>query len=555
MPNSGEVIVSLKLMRLLNLALLFASSTFVQAQEYTRADTLRGTLSAERACYDVNFYDLDIQVDSESRSISGSNTMEFKAVSTFDSLQLDLFENMIIDSILFGDSILSYRREFNAVFVQLGRPIVSGDKGRMEIFHHGEPTVAKNAPWDGGFVWKTDNNGKPWIGVACEGDGASLWWPNKDHLSDEPDSMRISVTVPDSLMAICNGNLESVDTLGSNFKYNWFISYPINNYNVTLNVADYAHFSDVHIQESGDSLQLDYYVLKDNLAPAKEQFLQVHQTLKSFENAFGPYPFPNDGYALVETPYLGMEHQGAIAYGNRFDKGYRGRYPADMDFDYIIIHETGHEWWGNSVSANDLADMWIHESFCTYSESVYVEDVYGYQKMLDYLAYQKGFINNRTAVQGPYGVNRSGNGTDQYYKGAWMIHTLRNVIGSDPLFKQILKELALNFRHSNVDAVDVIRFINDRVEEDLSGFFKQYLNVARLPVLEYRIKRRKFFYRWDAVEGFDMPVEIKMGEIDRMRINPTSEWATIEFKPKMLRQLEFRTDLFLFEPKRVSDKK
>jgi aminopeptidase N len=316
------------------------------SQTFSRADTLRGSLSEIRSCFDVAYYHLDIRLDTEKRFLSGSNEIRFTAASTFDSLQIDLFENMDIDSILFEGNNLEFNREFTAVYIQMGRTINSGEFASLKVFYRGSPTIANNAPWDGGFIWKKDFEGNPWIGVACEGDGASLWWPNKDHLSDEPDSMRISVTVPDSLMAVCNGNLISIDSLDKNLKYNWLVSYPINNYNVTINVADYVHFDDVHINANEDSLRLDYYVLRGNSEKAKVQFMQVHETLKCFESAFGPYPFFNDGYALVETPYLGMEHQSAIAYGNNFEKGYRGRFPAEMDFDYIIIHETGHEWWG-----------------------------------------------------------------------------------------------------------------------------------------------------------------------------------------------------------------
>ncbi|MFT4525571.1 MAG: aminopeptidase N [Bacteroidia bacterium] len=533
------------------LGLLLLSGFNAIGQDFTRADTLRGSLSEIRSCFDVTFYHLDIKLDIENQSLSGSNEIRFTATSTFDSLQIDLFENMEVDSIAFEGKALEYNREFTAVYVKMGRTIMKSEQAYFEVFYHGSPIIAKNAPWDGGFVWKKDFQGNPWVGVACEGDGASLWWPNKDHLSDEPDSMRISLTVPDSLMGVCNGDLISVDTLGADLKYNWLVMYPINSYNVTINVADYVHFDDVHINENGDSLRLDYYVLPDNLEKAKAQFKQVNETLKCFETAFGSYPFFKDGYALVETAYLGMEHQGAIAYGNKYEKGYRGRFTGDLDFDYIIIHETGHEWWGNSVSATDVADLWIHESFCTYSEAVFVECKYGYDKMLEYLIYQKEFINNNSPIQGPMHVNRHGNATDMYYKGSWMIHTLRNVLGVDHIFKPLLKELALNFFHQTVNADDVINFINGKTDDDLTGFFEQYLTVKEVPVLEYRVKRRKFFYRWRAIEGFNMPVELYMGEIDRFRINPTSEWASIEFKPKMLRSLKFRTDLFLFEAEKV----
>ncbi|MEM7040394.1 MAG: M1 family metallopeptidase, partial [Bacteroidota bacterium] len=341
-------------------------TVFSQVQ-FSRKDSLRGALRAERTCYDVHYYDLTVKVDPETQRIKGQNDIHFHAIADFETLQVDLFENMLIDEITYEGKKLEYRREFNAVFIDFPEPVRARKMGVLSIAFGGTPTVAARAPWDGGFVWKKDKNGKHWVGVACEGTGASLWWPNKDHLSDEPDSMAIHLIAPLGYKAISNGQLRSVKDLDVKWtQWNWFVSYPINNYNVTVNIADYAHIKDTYKNASGTH-NLDYYVLSYNEEKARKHFEQVKPMLRVFEDFFGEYPFWRDGYALVETPYLGMEHQGAIAYGNHYLPGYNGHDPLDLKWDYIIIHESGHEWWGNSVSCRDHAELWIRESFCTYS--------------------------------------------------------------------------------------------------------------------------------------------------------------------------------------------
>lgn len=524
----------------------------VSAQDFTLADTLRGTLSPIRSCFDVTYYDLILSVDVENQKLSGVNHIHFDAIAEFDSIQLDLFANMQIDSIVLNDKKLSFSRLHNAFFVSFPEKVKIGERRAISVYYQGKPIVAKNAPWDGGFVWKTDSDGNPWIGVACEGTGASLWWPNKDHLSDEPDSMRISCSVPNNLMCVANGDLVARNLKQDAMEWVWDISYPINNYNVTLNIADYAHFDNVYVNTSGDTLRCDYYVLKQNLEKAKSQFQQVGEMMDCFEEAFGPYPFYNDGYALVETPYLGMEHQSAIAYGNKFMPGYLGRYPGDMDFDYIIIHETGHEWWGNSVSMNDVADMWIHESFCTYSESVYVECKYGYEKMLEYLQYQKMFINNRSPIYGIYGLNHEGNGGDMYYKGAWMIHTLRNVMNNDSLFKATLKGIAQEFAYQTIDGEQIIEYVNQKAKYNFSPLFEQYLKHSDVPVLEYKWEKKELSLRWNAkAEGFRMPVIYSLGDIEKRVLVSNSEWSILPLSKKEFKDLSFRDDLMLFVSKSV----
>lgn len=474
---------------------------------FSHSDSLRGGLRPERTCYDVNFYDLNIKLNVADKSISGYNTMYFTANKKFDSLQIDLFENMVIDKIEHNEIPLIYRRDGNAIFVTMDKSILPKSKDKIRIVYHGVPIKAKRAPWDGGFVWAKDNDGKDWIAVACEGTGASLWWPCKDELSDEPDSMKITCTIPSDLQFVGNGMmLTDTKNIDSTRTTTWKVSYPINNYNVTLNIGNYMHFSDAyHSTEMTTDLALDYYVMPYNLEKAKKQFTQVKPMMACYEKYFGAYPFWNDGYALVETPYLGMEHQGAIAYGNKYKIGYDGRdfSGIGLDFDYIIIHESGHEWWGNSVSCKDLADLWIHEGFCTYSESVYVEELYGKKKAQDYIhAKQKG-VANKEPIQGKYGVNNEGAG-DMYNKSCLFLNTLRTVVNNDSLWFGMIHDFASKtFKLKNIDYNDVVRYFESRSRKSLRPLFEQYLKHPEIPTLIYKIEdKNKFmktiYYKWKA---------------------------------------------------------
>jgi aminopeptidase N len=539
-------------MRLLVLFCLCLLSVSAAAQEFTKADSLRGMLSPLRAAFDVHFYELDVEINPELRTIAGFNSIHFEAISDLETLQLDLFQVFTIDSIVYQKRKLEFSRAENTVFVRFKEQIKKGSKAAVQVFYHGTPIAAKSAPWDGGFVWSKDANGKHHIGVACEGFGASSWWPNKDHLSDEPDSMLMHYTGPNGLMCVGNGQLMNRKIDRELSRWTWKVVNPINNYNVTLNIGDFAHFQS-HYTSGSDSLALNYYVLRDNLQKAKEHFKQVQPMMAIYEEAFGRYPFWEDGYALIETPYAGMEHQSAIAYGNKYMKGYWGRFPSDMDFDYIIIHETGHEWWGNSVSMNDMADMWIHESFCTYAESVFVEGKYGYAKMLDYMRYQKYFIDNKSPILGVYGMNAEGNSNDMYYKGAWMLHTLRSVINDDAVFKPLLKAIAMEFRHQNIDGEELIQFVNRTLGKNMSPFFAQYLGQAKLPVLEYQVKGKKVRMRWNAATpNFAMPMEIVAPNGTNLRVEVgQNEWVTVEMEEKAPKTIAFREDKFLFEAVKV----
>ena len=523
----------------------------LQAQDFSRADSLRGALSSDRSWFDVHYYHLDLELNIQEKSISGSNTIAFSVLKSSNRMQLDLFANMSIDSVIYQGNICEVTREFNAFFVEFPKPLVKGSNDELTVFYHGIPRKAKRAPWDGGFVWKEDEQGLPWIGVACQGMGASAWWPCKDHLSDEPDSMRITCSVPENIQFVGNGHLEEDVFVDGRRISTWKVSYPINTYNVTLNVANYSHLEDVYL--SGiDSLALDYYVLKGNEDKARKQFEQVKPMLAIYEDLFGLYPFWKDGYALVETPYLGMEHQSAIAYGNQYLPGYLGRYPGDMDFDFIVIHESGHEYWGNSVSMNDLADMWIHESFCTYTEALFVEQLYGYDSMIEYLLYQRGFIDGRSPILGHRDVNDQGNHTDMYYKGSWMLHSIRNTIDNDSLWFSIIKGISYDFALENCDGVEIIDYVCEKAGMDLKPIFEQYLAYSKAPKFEYKLKHKsgglQLKYRWRTeVEGFNMSMKYKNSDGNWESLYPSTKWQIINIENLLGKSIQFSDHLYLVE--------
>lgn len=529
---------------------------FYQSYEFTAADTLRGALRPERSCYDVTFYDLSIRIDPEKQEIGGWVDIYFQTLADFSRLQIDLYQNMYLDSIVFEKKPLTFERQFDAVFVNF--PVQKeATSGQFRVYYHGKPTAANNPPWDGGFVWGRDRRNRHWIGVACEGDGASLWWPNKDHLSDEPDSMSIRVSVPKGLECIANGNLRDQVDEGKYERWEWFVSYPINNYDVSVNIANYTHFADTYQAEDGSELALDYFVLDYNEKVAKEHFEQVKPMLACYEKYFGKYPFWEDGYALVETPYLGMEHQSAIAYGNRYMRGYLGgMIPDGMDWDYIIIHETGHEYFGNSISCNDLAEMWIHESFTTYMEALYVECEYSYEDAVGYMVSQRPYIDNEEPILGPQGVNwEDWGGSDHYYKGAWMLHTLRHALQDDELWFSLLKSFYQEYAISNVTTADFVQWVNDKTGQKWDAFFAQYLEYSEIPILEYRTTQEgenlKLDLRWNcAVQDFAMPVLLGNPE-DFQLVKPTTYWQSLTLDGLDEKDFEIATDLFLIKPKRA----
>lgn len=517
--------------------------------KFSKADSLRGQLTAPRTCYDINFYHLDVRMDISNQSISGTNEFRFTATQDFSKLQFDLFENLKIEKVIYKGSEIPFRREFNAVFVDFPSEIKKGSRESFTVFYSGKPTIAKNAPWDGGFIYKKDKEGNPWLAVACQGFGASSWWPNKDHQADEVDSMLISISIPDTLENISNGRLVSKRKLNDGFiQYNWKVSYPINNYSVTFNVGKFAHFSDTFEGENG-SLTLDFYVLPENLEKAKTHFAaDVKPMLKCFEYWFGPYPFYRDGYKLVESPHLGMEHQTAVAYGNKYRKGYLGRDLSGtgwgLKWDFIIVHESGHEWFGNHVTAKDIADMWVHEGFTNYSEALFVECQYGKKAGAEYVNGVRRNIKNDKPIIGPYNVNQEGS-SDMYPKGANLLHMLRTLINDDEKWRQILRGIQSTYGMKTTTSQEVENYISKQAGRDFSKIFDQYLRYTNIPVLKYQIKGHKLTYFWTAdVKNFDMPISVQVAANKSITLHPNTKKKSILIKD--LSESQFKIDDFNF---------
>lgn len=507
---------------------------------FTRQDSLRGSITKERAWWDVKYYHLNVKVNPADSTITGSNLIRYKVLDAYNCMQIDLQNPMRIDKVIQDGKELKFQREGNAFFIELLAPQIKGAVKELTVFYGGKPKVAVNPPWDGGITWKKDNNGNPFIASSCQGLGASVWWPNKDHMYDEVENMLISVNVPGNLMDVSNGRLQSVKKLKDGTKtFNWYVSNPINNYGVNINVGDYVSFSEKYKGEKGD-LDCSYYVLRDDLAKAKIQFKDVPRMLKAFEHWFGPYPFYEDSYKLVEAPYLGMEHQSSVTYGNNFENGYRGRDLSGtgwgLKFDFIIIHESGHEWFANNITYKDIADMWIHESFTNYSESLFVEYYYGKQAGFDYVKGVRKSIQNDKPIIGRYDVNSEGSG-DMYYKGANMLHTLRQIVNDDEKWRSILRGLNSTFYHQTVTTKQIEDYLSTAVGVDLSTFFNQYLRDTRIPTLEYYFKGNTLGFRWaNCVADFNMPIKVTINGTEKW-LQPKTDWKqeTIEAENQKLK--------------------
>jgi aminopeptidase N len=459
-----------------------------QKKQFTHADTLRGSLNANRTWWNVLRYDLEVRPDFASKTISGRNTIKF-AGSGGAVMQIDLQQPLVVDSIIFGNKHLSFTREDNVCLVAF-EGVKQQAVNFISIYYHGKPTEAKRPPWDGGWIWTKDAKGRPWMSVACQGLGASVWYPCKDHQSDEPDEgASLTIQVPDTLTAVANGRMVSKIDLGKSSVYRWEVRNPINNYNLVPYIGYYQSFGEIYESEEG-KLNCTYWVLDYNLDKAKEQFKQVKPMLACFEHWFGPYPWYEEGYQLVESPHLGMEHQSAVAYGNGFVNGYRGRDLSGSGWgnkwDFIIIHESGHEWFGNSITTNDIADMWVHEGFTNYSETLFTECQYGKKAGDEYLQGVRQGIRNDRPIIGPYGVNEEGSG-DMYPKGANLLHTIRTIINNDSLFRQILLGLNKTYFRKTTSSREVEQFISAKAGYDFSRIFDQYLRTTQVPIVEWKL--------------------------------------------------------------------
>jgi len=527
-------------MKKIGLFLAFLFLTVVaDAQIYTHQDSLRGSITKERAWWDLQQYSLFFDVNPSNKSISGSNLIRYKVIAAHQLLQLDLQAPMTILSVTQDGIPLVVKDEGNAHFVELIKKQVVGAQEELVVMFSGKPQVAKNPPWDGGFTWKKDENNNPFIATSCQEVGASLWWPCKDHMYDEPDlGMLISVTVPKGLVAVSNGRLKEENQNNANSStYVWEVKNPINNYGVNINIGNYVHFSEVYAGEKGP-LDMDYWVLKENLEKAKIQFKDAKRMMEAFEHWFGPYPFYEDSYKLVEVPYLGMEHQSSVTYGNKFNNGYLG---SDLSgtgwgkkFDYIIIHESGHEWFANNITAKDNADLYIHESFTTYSEALFVEYFYGKTAGFEYVRGLRPGIANNSPLIGNYDVNDPNN-SDIYSKGSNVLHTLRQLVGDDDKWREILRGLNKQFYHQTVSSQDIESYISSSSGLTLDVFFDQYLRDARMPIFQYKIEggnQKKLSFRWsECIDNFDMRLKIKYND-KVIYVYPTTKWSSITLDNK-----------------------
>lgn len=505
---------------------------FERPEHFTKQDTLKGSNTKFRNFWDVKKYELSVEPNFEQKSIKGTNKISFEIIKDVANpiFQIDLQQPMKADKIEGSFPITSYKQDGDFIFITTKKSFKKGEKYTIDVTYSGNPVIAENAPWDGGWVFTKDENGNPWMSVADEGIGASIWLPTKDIWSDEPDNgIIMKIITPKDLVGVGNGRLIDQKTEGDKTTYTWEVKNPINAYSIIPNIGKYVNFKDTYKGEKG-TLDLDYWVLAYNLDKAKKQFQQVKPMLSAFEYWFGPYPFYEDSYKLVDSPYLGMEHQSNVAYGNGYQNGYRGKdyfgTGIGLNWDYIIVHESGHEWFANNITAKDQADMWIHESFTTYSETLFTEN-YMDKKSAD--IYAQGYrnkISNDVPIIGKYGVRNEGSG-DMYPKGASMIHTIRQVINNDEKFRQLLRGLSKEFYHQTVTTEQVENYISSKSGIDFSSVFNQYLRTIKIPTLEYSQKGNELKFRYtDIVKNLKLPIIID-GE---QTINPTENWQTVKLK-------------------------
>ena len=519
--------------RCISLLLIFTtlSSGLAQQSNFSKQDTLRGSITPERVWWDLLHYNLDFKVSPSSKSIEGSNLIRYEVLSQNQLMQIDLQPPMEITSVLENNKELNYNREGNIYYIQLKKNQQIGAINEITIHFKGAPKISNNPPWDDGFTWGKDNNGTDFIATSCQGGGSSIWWPSKDHMYDEPDQgIELSITAPKHLISVSNGrHIQTKENSNKTNTSTWKVVNPINNYGVNINIGDYVHFTEEYKGKKG-VLDCDYYVVSYNLEKAKKQFKEVSRTLEAFEHWFGPYPFYEDSYKLVEVPYLGMEHQSSVTYGNGYQNGYKGIDLSGtgwgLKFDFIIVHESGHEWFANNVTNIDIADMWIHESFTAYSENLFLDYHFGTEASNAYVTGTRKNIQNDKPIIGNYNVNNSGS-SDMYYKGANMLHTLRQIIDNDEKWRSILVGLNKDFYHQTVTTQQIENYIDKYFEIDLKPFFNQYLRTIKIPALDYKLENKNLLYKWsNVVDGFSIPIKVFINSTSQW-IRPTSRWKKL----------------------------
>ena len=537
------------------LCLILTYQAFSQTTStFSKYDYLHGKLNANRTWFDVTMYDITLKVNPEQKQIQGCNRIFYKVLKPSKLMQLDLHGLIKIDSIVYHHKKISYTRDSSVVLIKLPNQKKLSLQ-QISIYFSGNPLIARKAPWDGGFVFTQDSMHRPWVGLACQGLGASAWLPCKDHNSDEADSVNMELQVPTGLTGVSNGKLVAQKELNNGFTaYTWQVRYPINNYNITVNIGHYKHFSDSYQAQHhaiDKPLALNYYVLDYNYPKAVKHFEQVKGMMACFEKSFGPYPFWNDGYKLVETPYWGMEHQSCVSYGNDYSNN-------RWNFDFIIIHESAHEWFGNSLTSPDPAELWLHETFTTHAEAVYVECMQGKESAHKYLKMQKRNIENAQPMIGTKDVffhHFADN--DIYYKGSWMLYTLRHVVNNDTLWFNTLYDYAQTFKYFSVTTPQTINFFSARTRMALQPIFEQYLTQPNLPVFEYSVKENsngglELRYRWtNTVKGFSMPIQVTLSKNEFSIITPDNRWRVADLNYFNRTDFKILTDNYLIEVKEV----
>ena len=508
---------------------LVAISGAQAQQQFTQQDTLRGSIGPGRIWWDVISYDLNVKIDPAQKTISGSNTITYHPTAEGTWMQIDLQEPLVIDSVKQKGAHLPFKRMGNAYRIDklLTSPV--DQTLELTVYYHGSPRTAIRAPWDGGFSWDIAQNGAPFIATSCQGLGASVWWPNKDHMYDEAEKMKISVTVPEGLKDISNGQLIDEFTDAGWTTYVWQVNNPINNYGVNVNIGQYVHFGETYSGESGP-LKMDYYVLPEDLSAAQNQFKQAAQMMEALEYWLGPYPFYEDGFKLVQVPYLGMEHQSSVTYGNGFENGYRGTDLSGtgwgLKFDFIIIHESAHEWFANNITYRDSADMWVHEGFTAYSESLYLDYYFGPEAASEYIRGTRKRIQNDAPIIAPYGVNATGSG-DMYYKGANMLQMIRRMVNHDAHWREILRKMNREFYHQTVTTQQIESFLIQETGLDLAPVFDQYLRDTRIPVLALKQMPEGVAVRFEnTINGFNMPIHLT-SEQTEIEVRVSQTWQTV----------------------------